>query len=745
MTARVWQISNLRSSGILGALFLIFSSLLFSSQLALGQSLQVTPSTNIVDSGPVGGPFSASTFQYTLTAPKGRARYFISNMPNWLTASSTSGTATSSGATITFSINSRAKSLKPGTYVGSINFRSLFGVNLSRLASLTVASTATPSQYTIAVSASPNAGGTVSGSGTFAAGSSQTVTATANIGYSFVNWTANGSAVSTSASYTFTLNGNTTLVANFTPAATQYTVAVSASPSAGGTVSGGGTFAAGSSQTVTATATSGYRFVNWTASGSVVSTSASYTFTLNSNFTVVANFVQLYTIALSASPSAGGMVIGGGTFAAGSSQKVTATANSGYSFVNWTANGSVVSTSASYTLTLNGNVTLVANFTSVATQYTIAVSASPSAGGTVSGGGSFAAGSSQTVTAAANSGYNFVNWTQNGNVVSTPASYKFTLNGNVTLVANFSDGNDPTLGVLPPYDDVYANWAKAGMQSVGGIPNRTTVCAAVNPLGGGQDDFTNIQNAIKGCPAGQVVQLGAGAFNIQIADLPILIPTGISLRGTGSCTGSSSPYCATSITVGNGALTYTGGKCGTDTSHVITCPDGGPPVILMSPVNPSYNYSWAQCGSTGFNVGTGCGAISLTADAAQGDTTINVASTSGFSVGNWVLINEASGAGWVADPMNQWTGYGSVWAAPDWLNSSGSPATGRVQWSKSQNGSGWDFGSAFPYQANTMGCWFSYCDRPTAEIHKIAAVGSGTIGFDLPLTIAFRQSGGHNA
>jgi uncharacterized repeat protein (TIGR02543 family) len=42
---------------------------------------------------------------------------------------------------------------------------------------------------------------------------------------------------------------------------------------------------------------------------------------------------------------------------------VTATANSGYQFVNWTQNGSVVSTSASDTFTLNGNVTLVANFT----------------------------------------------------------------------------------------------------------------------------------------------------------------------------------------------------------------------------------------------------------------------------------------------------------------------------------------------------------------------------------------------
>lgn len=70
--------------------------------------------------------------------------------------------------------------------------------------------------------------------------------------------------------------------------------------------------------------------------------------------------------------------------------------------------------------------------------YTIAVSASPSSGGTVGGGGTFVAGGSRTVTASANSGYSFANWTENGGVVSSSTSYTFTLNSNRTLVANFS-------------------------------------------------------------------------------------------------------------------------------------------------------------------------------------------------------------------------------------------------------------------------------------------------------------------
>jgi uncharacterized repeat protein (TIGR02543 family) len=41
---------------------------------------------------------------------------------------------------------------------------------------------------------------------------------------------------------------------------------------------------------------------------------------------------------------------------------VTATPNTGHTFVHWTESGKVVSTSESYTFTLNGNVTLVADF-----------------------------------------------------------------------------------------------------------------------------------------------------------------------------------------------------------------------------------------------------------------------------------------------------------------------------------------------------------------------------------------------
>ncbi|PKL87054.1 MAG: hypothetical protein CVV23_17370, partial [Ignavibacteriae bacterium HGW-Ignavibacteriae-2] len=56
---------------------------------------------------------------------------------------------------------------------------------------------------------------TTNGGGTYDAGVSVNVTATPNVGYTFTNWTESGIEVSTNASYTFAINANRTLVANF--------------------------------------------------------------------------------------------------------------------------------------------------------------------------------------------------------------------------------------------------------------------------------------------------------------------------------------------------------------------------------------------------------------------------------------------------------------------------------------------------------------------------------------------------
>ena len=67
-------------------------------------------------------------------------------------------------------------------------------------------------------------------------------------------------------------------------------ILVSASPSTAGTVTGSGTYGVGSSVTVTASPIAGAQFVNWTLSGTQVSTSPTYTFTMGAGENLVANF-----------------------------------------------------------------------------------------------------------------------------------------------------------------------------------------------------------------------------------------------------------------------------------------------------------------------------------------------------------------------------------------------------------------------------------------------------------------------
>jgi uncharacterized repeat protein (TIGR02543 family) len=103
----------------------------------------------------------------------------------------------------------------------------------------------------------------------------------------------------------------------------------------------------------------------------------------------------------------------------------------------------------------------------------ITTSSSPSSGGTTSGGGNKTLGTSCTVTASANSGYTFSNWTENGTVVSTSASYRFTVESDRNLVANFIQNT-----VIPPSND---NCSSAISLSCGSTVSGTLAGATATP------------------------------------------------------------------------------------------------------------------------------------------------------------------------------------------------------------------------------------------------------------------------
>lgn len=224
------------------------------------------------------------------------------------------------------------------------------------------------------------------------------------------------------------------------PEPTTYTIALSVDPQGGGIVSGGGTVEGGAQVTVTAAPASGYTFSGWRESGSIVSTSRSYTFTVTSDRSLTAVFaaaVQSYSIVTSVDPAGAGTASGGGTYTHGQSVTLQATPASGYQFAAWREGGMNVSTDASYTFTASGNRTITAVFAAIT--YTVTTSTDPVGSGTtiITGTGTYQKGESVTVTASPDDGYKFVKWTENGQTVSESASYTFTVSGDRALVAVF--------------------------------------------------------------------------------------------------------------------------------------------------------------------------------------------------------------------------------------------------------------------------------------------------------------------
>jgi hypothetical protein len=149
---------------------------------------------------------------------------------------------------------------------------------------------------------------------------------------------------------------------------TTCTLSTSVSPSGCGLVSpASGTYDKGDSVTLTATATSGYKFDHWgeEASGST----NPITVTMDSDKSIVAYFTAsppeeevTYTLSISVSPPRCGSVSPDlGTCDAGESVTLTATPSSGYRFDHW--GGSVSGSVNPVTVTMDSDKSIIAYFT----------------------------------------------------------------------------------------------------------------------------------------------------------------------------------------------------------------------------------------------------------------------------------------------------------------------------------------------------------------------------------------------
>lgn len=127
------------------------------------------------------------------------------------------------------------------------------------------------------------------GAGVYHLGDTITLSATPSNGYSFQSWTEFGIEVSTDRTYTFVVDRDRTLTANFVIGSSVY-INVNSNNYGFGTVEGAGDYSQGETVTLKAIPNNGYSFINWTENGLSVCTEPVYSFIAERDRNLIANF-----------------------------------------------------------------------------------------------------------------------------------------------------------------------------------------------------------------------------------------------------------------------------------------------------------------------------------------------------------------------------------------------------------------------------------------------------------------------
>ena len=221
---------------------------------------------------------------------------------------------------------------------------------------------------------------------------------------------------------------------------------------------------AGVSGTITFTPDDGYRVKSLKVNGDAVTASTSYTITVNSETTVEVEFEAIpvnpsnYSLSITAIGSGalsyGGETIRGATktytVTEGTTATLTITPDSGYRIKSLKVNGSSVSATNSYSLTINSDTTIEVEFEEIpdtpsVTSYTLSITASGN--GSANYGGESIRGTSRSYTLNEGSsvsisftpdeGYQIENVKVNGSNIGTESSYSTKINANTTVEVVF--------------------------------------------------------------------------------------------------------------------------------------------------------------------------------------------------------------------------------------------------------------------------------------------------------------------
>lgn len=124
-----------------------------------------------------------------------------------------------------------------------------------------------------------------------------------------------------------------------------------------------------------------------------------------------------------------------GAFPYGEDVRLEVEAAHGYTFSGWEEDGILISRENPYVYRILGESHLKAVFT--AEGWTISTGTNLALGGTTDGDGVYPQGDTVEVTATPNEGFDFIHWTENGEIVSTDATYRFAAERDRLLLADF--------------------------------------------------------------------------------------------------------------------------------------------------------------------------------------------------------------------------------------------------------------------------------------------------------------------
>ena len=473
----VTSAGNSSATGIYSTGISVFNQLpsgnVWGANFVLSPPLLVIPETGFASAGPANGPFSVMGQIYTLANTSASPTdWTLSNTNNWLSVSSTNGALAAGGASnLAISLNSAANSLTNGIYSGTIWITNLNNGLTQQLSfSLSVETADYPIAVTgynldVVVENTAVGGSTINYADTWDPDCALIIPPHSVCFYeaglvAISIASGGGSAVGLPQSGLFTSLFDNATTFQFAPYDSNNVLCLTSGAASGSLTLN--TPAACKSLSVLAASAQGggdgtlvIHFADGSSSPAIPFNATNYlTTNTPSPGAAITNF---------------GLLITGEYNEFGSADSDSIFPTLYQTSINLQSNGYDTNLIASVTFTMPASTntnTVTGVFALSGTEapynYVLTAGNSQAGGGTVSGGGAFQEGSPETVTATANSGFEFIGWT--GDATGTNNPLTVLLNTNLTITANCAtNGGNITLTVLTNGDGA-VTYSKSGLK-----------------------------------------------------------------------------------------------------------------------------------------------------------------------------------------------------------------------------------------------------------------------------------------